>query len=297
MIFYPTIIIIQEAAIQRMVDMEYKKMDYHVHSNISPDTKVSMSDMCESAYAKGISEIIFTEHYEFYSQGFISPRFHEEYIQGYFKELEKCRESFAGKLSLKSGMEFGQPHLEENKAKEIAEKHSFDYLIGSVHKIDNIDLEKMEYRENNIHDIAKRYYQELLELSQRGEFDCLGHLDLFKRHACRHGFSDDFEQNEETIRNVLKNVIHRGKGIEINTSGIRQEAGEAMPSLTILNIYKELGGKIITVGSDAHKAQDIGADFDTAYEILNLAGFDKIAVFEKRKAVDRIKIIAKALKI
>ncbi|MDD3173454.1 MAG: histidinol-phosphatase HisJ family protein [Herbinix sp.] len=264
--------------------MECKKADYHVHSIISPDAKVPMIEMCESAYQKGLSEIVFTDHYEFYAHGIKSQYFHDEYIKGYFRELEKCREFFDGKLLLKSGMEFGQPHLEMEKSKEILDQYQFDYLIGSVHKLDNIDLEKLEYREETVHNIAERYYLELLKLSEQGEFDCMGHLDLFKRHACRHGFPDEFERHELTIRRILKNLIERGKGIEINTSGIRQEAKEAMPSLTILKMYKELGGKIITVGSDAHQPQDIGADFDIAYELLRLAGFDCIMSYNKREA-------------
>lgn len=271
--------------------MEGRYVDYHLHSAISPDAKVSMDKMCEGAYEKGCKEIAFTDHYEFYSGGIKSFYFYEEYLQHYFEELEQCREKFAGRLLIKSGMEFGQPHLETTKVVRLINKYSFDYLIGSVHKLDNVDLEKMEYRQDTVHEIADRYYLEVLKLAQWGEFDCLGHLDLFKRHAKRHGFSDEFEQYERMIRRILTCVIDRGKGIELNTSGIRQEAGEPMPSLAILKIYRELGGTIITIGSDAHKPEDIGADFHQAYEILTLAGFHELTLFERRRKAGSIKII------
>ncbi|MDD3173989.1 MAG: histidinol-phosphatase HisJ family protein [Herbinix sp.] len=277
--------------------MEIRKADYHIHSSISPDAKVSMEEMCEGAYHRECDEIVFTDHYEFYSQNYKSLYFYEEYIQHYFKKLAECREKFFGKLCIKSGMEFGQPHLEAEKALKLVKKYPFDYLIGSVHKLDNVDLEKMEYNQDTVHEIADRYYQELLKLSRWGEFDCMGHLDFFKRHSKRQGFSDEYEQHEGIIRKILTNVIDRGKGIELNTSGIRQEAGEAMPSLTILKIYRELGGTIITVGSDAHKPQDIRADFDQAYELLNLAGFGEISLFEQRRVVGSIKGVTGKIRI
>ncbi len=265
--------------------MDHIKADYHVHSSISPDGNVPMDEMCKAAWEKGIKEVVFTDHYEFYLPGMKSEYFHEEYIKSYFKELEKCRHLYDGKLLLKGGMEFGQSYLERDTVKRFIKNYPFDYIIGSVHKLNNVDLEKMEYREDNIHDIADRYYEELLKLARWGEFDCMGHLDLFKRHARRHGFSDEYERHEETIREILKYIIERGKGIELNTSGIRQEAREAMPSSAILKMYGELGGEIITVGSDAHKAQDVGADFETAYEMLNQAGFNRIACYERHKVV------------
>lgn len=79
---------------------------------------------------------------------------------------------------------------------------------------------------------------------------------------------------------VLKNVIQKGKGIEINTSGLRQEVGRAMPSLSILKLYRQLGGEIITVGSDAHTVKDVAAGFSEAAELLETAGFSAYATFQ-----------------
>ncbi|MDK2807606.1 MAG: histidinol-phosphatase family [Clostridiales bacterium] len=257
--------------------------DYHVHSSISPDAGTDMEKMCEEALNKGMKEIIFTDHYEFYSRGKKSPYFHKAYLDEYFIQLERCREIFCGKLLIKAGMEFGQSHLAAQRAECIARTYPFDYLIGSVHKLDNIDLEEMKYTRDCVGLIAEKYYENLLELACTGTFDCIGHFDLCKRHFTKHGFLEEPQKQEAMIRLILKEIILRGKGIEINTSGLRQSPKETMPGAFILKMYRDLGGYIITVGSDAHKPEDIGAGFDSAYSLLKEAGFHEIAVFSKRK--------------
>lgn len=256
--------------------------DYHVHS-VSPDARVSMEEMCEAALERGLTEIAFTDHYEFYAHGVHRGFFHEEYLKEYWACLERCRERFAGRLRVRSGMEFGQLQLCREEAFGIIRRYPFDYLIGSVHKIENVDLEKMEYTKRTVPQIAESYYRHLIELSAWGEYDCIGHLDLIKRHLARHGFVNDYEQYEGYIDEILKNVIARGKGIEINTSGIRQGAGEPMPGLRTLKRYRELGGTILTVGSDAHRPKDVAADFEEAERLMRAAGFTQITAFERRR--------------
>lgn len=259
--------------------------DYHVHS-ISPDARVPMRRMCEAALQRGLTEIAFTDHYEFYAHGVHRQFFHEEYLKEYWTCIEQCREEFAGRLTIRSGMEFGQLHLCREEAFSIIRRHPFDYLIGSVHKIENVDLEKMEYTKQTVPRIAESYYRHLIELSAWGEYDCIGHLDLVKRHLAKHGFPVDYEQYEAYIDEILKNVIARGKGIEINTSGIRQGAGEPMPGLRTLERYRELGGRILTVGSDSHRPEDIGADLDAAEALMLAAGFTARSSFERRRSIE-----------
>lgn len=255
--------------------------DYHVHS-ISPDAKVPMEEVCQGALEKGLIEIAVTDHYEFYAHGVRREFFQEDYLEHYFKELEYCREKYAGQLTIRAGMEFGQLHLCTEEAIKIIMKYPFDYLIGSVHKIENVDLSKMDYTDKTVPRIAESYYQHLLRLSETGEFDCLGHLDLFKRHALRNGYPDYYEQYEPLITQILKNLIARGKGIEINTSGIRQGMGMCMPDYPVVAKYLELGGTVITLGSDAHRARDVGADFTAAEFMLKLAGVTELTLFKRR---------------
>lgn len=262
--------------------MEYKTADYHVHSTISPDAKGTMEEMCNAAIAAGIEEIAFTDHYEFYAGGITGKYFNREYLIRYFEELDKCRQMYEGRLIIRSAMEFGQLHLDPEKASGIIKSWPFDYLIGSVHKIDNIDLSQMEFRKDTGQQIADAYYSHLLKLARTGDFDCMGHLDLYKRHCRKAGLPDDYDKYEDRIVQVLTALIERGKGIEVNTSGLRQGAGETMPGIRCLKLYKELGGTVITVGSDAHLPEDVGSGFIEALGLVKEAGFDRIARYEKR---------------
>ena len=119
----------------------------------------------------------------------------------------------------------------------------------------------------------------------------LGHIDLIKRHLVRCGFPVEYERYESYIDQILKNVISRGKGIEVNTSGIRQGAGEPMPGLRTLKRYKELGGEIVTVGSDSHRPADVAADFEEAAKLLIQAGFDHVTAYERRRPVPGCNLI------
>lgn len=110
----------------------------------------------------------------------------------------------------------------------------------------------------------------------------MGHLDLYKRHCRKAGLPDDYDKYEDRIVQVLTALIERGKGIEVNTSGLRQGAGETMPGIRCLKLYQELGGTVITVGSDAHLPEDVGSGFIEALGLVKKAGFDRIARYEKR---------------
>lgn len=255
--------------------------DYHIHS-VSPDAKTPMEQMCEAALFKGLTEIAVTDHYEFYTHGVHRPFFHEAYLKEYARSLKACRERYAGRLTIRFGLELGQPHLCPKEALGVIRQYPFDYIIGSLHKIENVDLSAMDYTERTVPQIAEAYYRNLLELSEVGEFDCLGHLDLLKRHTKKYGFSDNYDQYEPVIDQVLKNLAARGKGIEINTSGIRQGAGETMPGLRTLKRFMELGGQVVTVGSDAHRPADVAADFGAAERMLRAAGVKAVTHFNRR---------------
>lgn len=254
-----------------------------MHSEISPDAHFPMEEMCRAAMEKGLQEVAFTDHYEFYAHGVKRKWFHEEYLKQYFETVERCRKQFEGKLTVKSGMEFGQLHLEPEKTTEIVENWPFDFVLGSVHKIENVDLGQITVTKENAEWIGDAYYYHLLELSETGDFDCLAHLDYFKKHCARQGLPDLYEKYQPFIRRVLENVIKRGKGIELNTACMGGLLEETMPGPSTLALYKELGGTIVTVGSDSHRPERVGYGFDVVYQELKAAGFGAIAVYKERK--------------
>ena len=117
------------------------------------------------------------------------------------------------------------------------------------------------------------------------DFDSLGHVDLVKRYAANHGIRVDLAEYQDQLMPILRRLAERGKALEINTSGIRQSPKEALPSVKILKMFKEAGGRYLTVGSDAHLSKDVGADFDTARQMALEAGFRHIALYEQRKPI------------
>ena len=260
--------------------------DYHMHSEISPDAHFSMEAMCESALKNGMREIAFTDHYEFYVNGVVRPWFNERYVEKYFETLEECRKKFEGRLSIKSGMEFGQLDISP-ECNKMVQRYPFDFVLGSVHKLENIDLTQMIVTEKNARSIGDAYYYHLLKLSEEGDFDCLAHMDYFKKHCAKQNLPDLYEEYQPTIKKVLKNVIRRGKGIEINTACMGSILEDTMPGMEILRMYKELGGRIITVGSDSHRPERIGYGFDRVYQMLKEAGFDSISIYKNRKNIQQ----------
>lgn len=257
--------------------------DYHMHSEISPDAHFPMEEMCDSAVKKGLKEIAFTDHYEFYVNGVTKPYFNEAYIEDYFLALKKCQKRFEGQLVVKSGMEFGQLYINPEINNAVVARYPFDFVLGSVHKLENIDLTQLIITEKNAESVGDAYYYHLLELSEEGDFDCLAHIDYFKKHCAKQGLADLHEKYESIIRKVLENIINRGKGIEINTACMGGILEDTMPGLPILKLYKELGGSIITIGSDSHRPERVGYGFDEVYQKLKEAGFDSISVFKNRK--------------
>ncbi|MBQ3242608.1 MAG: histidinol-phosphatase HisJ family protein [Oscillospiraceae bacterium] len=258
--------------------------DYHLHSAVSPDCNTPMEESCEAAIALGLTELVFTEHMEFFSDNF--KRYSIPYMQEYFDDLARCREKYAGKLSLKAGVEMGQGHRDREWEKTILDRFHFDFVIGSVHKIDNVDMGKMAFAdEEEKLRITDQYLDYLWELVDTCDFDSLGHIDLVKRYAANHGLKVDLMDYPDRLRAILKRLAERGLALEINTSGIRQSPKEALPSVAILKMFKEVGGRYLTVGSDAHFAKDVAADFETARQMALEAGFRHIALYEDRKPI------------
>lgn len=254
-------------------------MDYHVHSFYSFDGKANVEDICAAAINKGLSEICFTEHFSINPH---DPSYNFFDYDSYSKSIEMLKAKFQDKLEIRKGIESGEPHVNKEKLDEIVEKFDLDFIIGSVHNIGNLKLRKyMKGKEKKT--IYKDYFNEVYKTALYGEFDVLGHLDLMKRYAYEYVGNYNYDDYEEYIEKILSTVIKRGKGIEINTSGMRSDFKEAFPKIEILKKYKELGGEIITIGSDSHDEKYVGCGFDKVCCTLKDLGFSKIYAYKKRK--------------
>lgn len=257
--------------------------DCHVHTKISHDGISSIDEYLKIAKEKGIDEITFTEHYDIYDG--LKTNLKTLDVNYYQNEYLAHKDDF--KVKTNFGIEIGlQPDTTE-QIKNIVKQYPFDFIIGSSHITCKKDMamDRSFFEGYTRKEAYLRYFKEVLENIKLydNEFDIYGHIDYVVRYGNYAEKKIDYEEFKEILDEILINLIRKDKGIEINTSGIRYGLGSPHPNIDIVKRYKELGGKIITVGSDAHKTDDLGKDFDIAYNMLREAGFKEIAIFHNRK--------------
>ena len=263
---------------------DYKLYDLHMHCHFSGDSEASPYAMAQKACDLGLSGICFTDHLDIDYQR--TPGLFDLDIPAYKKEISLVKEQFQGKIDVRWGIELGlQPHIvAQNKA--IAEENDFDFIIGSTHQLHREDLYFPEFYEGkNEDDCYRDYFEEtLLNAQSDVDFDVYGHLDYVVRYGPNKNLYYSHEKFADVIDEILRTLISRGRGLELNMAGFKYGLGHAHPVLDTLKRYKELGGEIITIGSDGHTPDQIAWDFHKAPAILQEAGFDYFTTFSNRIA-------------
>jgi histidinol-phosphatase (PHP family) len=263
--------------------MSIKIIDHHMHTQASPDAdqSLSMENYIEVAQQKGYPGVLFTDHVEF---DFAAPIFNEPIdYDVYYKNILSLRQHYT--LPILMGVEMGyQPHLNQ-RIDTFLNQYPFDFVILSIHMGDDLDLYNGDFFKGKTQiEAYKRYFEIVLHTVENFDnYDVFGHIDYIIRYG---GFSQkmyDFDNFKPIITKILETIIRKNKGIELNTSGFRYGLGVTHPRLELLTLYRNLGGKIITLGSDAHYLKDYQKDFDTAFRLLQAAGFTEVAQFQNRK--------------
>ena len=256
--------------------------DYHLHTKYSFDSKEEPENTCEKAIELGISEICFTEHFEFGAP--VEDSWTD--IDKWNAKIDELRASYEGRLSILQGIESGQPIKEPDRAKALMERLSdrLDFVIGSMHIVgDTGRPSKYPFSDDNYLDYYKRYFEEAKRLAEFEDFDIMGHVTFPFRYPDRTLLEKyPIEDFESDFRELFDILIKRDKGIEINTSGYRTPLEDAMPGLTLVKWYKEQGGKYITVGSDGHSQYSACLNIEKGYQIAIDAGFEKVTRYSKR---------------
>lgn len=255
--------------------------DYHIHSEFSFDSSEKIENIASMAIRKGLSEIAVTDHVEL-ANGLDYSWIQNE--QKAFAEIDKVSKQTSN-LIIKKGMEIGNSHLEMEKAKNICQGFRGDFIIGSVHNlVEGKDVWYYDFLNRNCDEFFHRYLEAVMYVAKYSDYDVLGHVTYpFKGIYHQRRFVPEFALYKEQLKEIFEIVVSRGKGIEINTSGLRVDLQRTLPDREILKLYKECGGTYITIGSDAHRAEDVGEGvLKTAKEIYRL-GFNAITTYEKRK--------------
>ncbi len=254
--------------------------DYHIHTNFSCDCEVSMIEMCRAALERGIPQIGFTEHFDLFPH---DPCYTFFQADTWWEELSQCRDAFKGSLTIRAGIELGEPHVFPREIQDFLDSFPWDYALGSLHWVDGRSVFDDAYFEHMGDDAYVRYFRELAELAEEGNFDILAHLDVVKRQGVEFLGAYDAHRYETEIRNVLRICADRDLAIEINTSTLWRSIGKTSPSPEILGWFLEEGGRWVTFGSDSHRPEHVGYGIVDAFVSSQKLGLDHQTYFRLRK--------------
>jgi histidinol-phosphatase (PHP family) len=259
--------------------------DMHMHTHHSGDSEASPLSMVQAARAKGLDGLCFTDHYDYDYPD--DPSLFLLDFEAYHKEIEEIRAQYAPSFPIRWGIELGlQPQVvEENR--RVTQSWPFDFVIGSSHVVHGFDPYYPQYYEGRSEDTAYReYFTSILEnLQTNADFDVYGHIDYVVRYGPNQNRFYSYQKYADVIDEILRTLIARGKGIELNTAGYKYGLGHPNPTEEILSRYRELGGEILTIGSDAHAPEQVAYAFDRVKGLLMQSGFRYYTVFEARKPV------------
>ena len=258
--------------------------DFHNHSLQSPDGKHSIEQMVLRAIELGMKHYTITDHLEinkFYDEEYP----YEEPVRQSSVILPPLKEKYKNKISLQYGVELGQPLHDMELTNRMLASYNYDFIIGSCHMVRGYDdFYFLDYNEIDPNFLLGLYFEELLEMAQWGKFDILGHLTYPLRYIVGDkNIHVDMEPYDKIIDEIFRTLIKNDMGIEINTSGLRQKISYTLPNLKYVKRFYDLGGRILTIGSDAHCTEDLGKGIQAGIEIAKAAGFTEAACFKNRK--------------
>lgn len=255
--------------------------DYHMHSRVSFDGHDTGLSMAKAALAAGLKEICFTDHVDYDPLGrmgkldFDTDAYNAEYESLEIPGLKICR-----------GMEFGMDiHNVELFKRDLQRRH-FDFVLGSIHFVDDLDVYFEPYwHGKTVFQAERRYLEATLDsVKLHDDFNVLAHLTYISKAKCHPAPRPvPYEEHREIIDEILRVLVAKGKGLEMNTSGV-DRCGDFLPSADIFRRFKELGGEIVTVGSDAHTCSRVGQYSHDACRILQDI-FGYVCTFRDRRPV------------
>jgi histidinol-phosphatase (PHP family) len=255
--------------------------DFHLHTNISVDSPTPIEDMVRRAIDLGFSEVAITDHVDHNpaddGAGMYDPD------KAYQATLAVC-ERFKDLIAVRHGAELGEPHFYARENERLL-KLPLDVVIGSIHCMGNFGVHSDLFDKIQPAYAIRNYFQLMQEMVGQADIDILGHLDYFDRYTAPRNIPGyDPEEYKDQITGVLTTLIARDIALEVNTSGFR--AGNnprTFPHPKVLTWYYQMGGRKISIGSDAHLPEHIGIGFPEAIALLQQIGFREYHIYRTRK--------------
>lgn len=253
--------------------------DYHTHTAFSDDCDAPMEEMIETAVRKGVEELAITDHYD---PGYEDPEFPFALdFEHYQAALLAAEKKYAGRIRIVKGMELGIMDDQYEVSRRAVQGFPYDFIIGSFHCLEKRDLFRYDFSQINGPATLEKYYvYENKCVKEFKDYDVAGHLTLIDRYI---GKIYDYKPYMEIIEDTLKTIIYDGKGLEINTSSFKYGTDVWLPRKEVLKLYQELGGEILTFGSDSHDPKHLASHFEEAQALAKELGFRYQCAFWQRK--------------
>ncbi|MDD3337917.1 MAG: histidinol-phosphatase HisJ family protein [Lachnospiraceae bacterium] len=272
--------------------------DYHLHTYYSDDSDYPMEELVKDAIAMGLDQICFTDHVDYGIKddwADQSDSYHPEEkknlpvmnvkYQAYHEEISRMQKKYDGKIIIREGMEFGMQVHTIPQYRKLFATYPFDFIIMSCHQVDDKEFWSQDFQKGKTQEeYNRKYYEEILQVIRRyKDYSVLGHLDMITRYDPAGIYP--FEKVRDVVTEILQQVIGDGKGIEVNTSSHRYGLSDLTPSRDILKLYRELGGTILTIGSDTHNPEHLAAHIKETLEEVKEMGFTSICTYENMQPV------------
>lgn len=255
--------------------------DFHMHSRVSFDGHDTGAQMAQAAVAAGLKEICFTDHRDFLRKEQQQTMLFD--LDAYSAEYDHLE---VPGLTIRRGVEYGLYSDNQERMKRELKQRDYDFVLGSIHFVDDLDVYFGEYWQGKtVFQAQRRYFETMLECVRVHEdFDVLSHMTYLHKGAGSPVKTPlPYEDHREIIDEILRLLAAKGKGLELNTSGM-DRCGGFLPTPDYFRRFKELGGEIVTIGSDAHRADRVGQYSREACAVLKDI-FGYVCTFQGRQPI------------
>jgi len=250
----------------------------HVHTRSSPDADASATDLCRLAACSGVGRIGFVAHLDFHPEDYCYGGFCEK---NYIAELDLAEAE--GGTEVLRGLEIGEPHRYLDDAMTVFTPSRYDFITGALHWLgDRMILNEAPFAGNDPVPVVQRYYEETLEILDRGGISILAHMGIFRRGMARAGLPADLDETRlfpGLMKEVLEKAIRSEIAIEVNTAGLRRPENTTYPTPSVLSLYREMGGRLVTLGSDTHSLENAFYGLARGERVLRECGFDEYGFY------------------
>jgi len=264
-------------------------LDSHLHTDLSPDSRVPIDAYAAQAVERRIAEIAITDHVDFEPR---APAYDFVPFEVRERTVREAAERWGPRgVAVRFGVEITYDGRHESSIRDHLARHRYDYVIGSVHVYEDSPYHASRIDSwvagRSLAEIVAPYFDEVGRAIHSGLFDTIGHLDFVKRYLHPHVTAADLAAAPELYEPLLTALVETGTALEVNTSGLRQAARETYPSAAVVARYRVLGGTTISAGSDAHQIGDFAGGLSEAYRVAAAAGFRELTI---RRGGDRVAV-------